>query len=83
MGALLIKFLNTSFMEPIVLIFFLGGIARMIVVFFGIVTIKEIRKTKKIKNLEELEDVIFKSAKPAIHEEAHEIMSIKRYLETK
>jgi MFS family permease len=78
-GALLIKFLNTTVIEPIVLIFLIGTVARMLVAFFGITKIKEIRQTKKLsKNT--FKHLILKEAKPTLVEEAHQIMSIKDYL---
>jgi len=83
LGALLIKFISTSFIEPIFLIFIIGSIARMIVVFWWIPKIKEIRKTKKIKGSKTFRHIIFKEIKPTILEEAHQIKSIKEYLTTK
>ena len=80
LGALMIKFLTISFIEPILLIFIIGGIARMIVVFFWITKIKEIRKTEKIDGKKALKNLIFKQAKPTLVEEVHEIMSLKKYL---
>ncbi len=83
LGAILIKFLTISFIEPLFLIFILGGIARMVVVFWWLPKMKEIRKTKKLDSSKTLKNMIFKQAKPTLLEEAHEIMSIKKYLETK
>ncbi len=83
LGALLIKILTTSSIEPIILIFIIGGIARMIVVFVFLPKIKEIRKTKKFTGSKTFKNIIFKEAGPTLSEEAHEIMSIKKYLETK
>jgi MFS family permease len=83
LGALLIKILATSYIEPILLIFLIGGVARMIVVFIFLPKIKEIRKTKKLTGSKTFKNIIFKEARLALSEEAHEIMSIKKYLETK
>jgi MFS family permease len=82
-GALLIKFLTISFIEPIIFIFILGSLIRMIIVFWWIPKMKEIRKTKNFDSSKTLKNIIFKQAKPTLIEEAHEIMSIKRYLQTK
>lgn len=82
-GAILIKFLTISFIEPILFIFVLGGIARMVVVFWWLPKMKEIRKTKKFDSSKTLKNMILKQAKPTLIEEAHEIMLIKKYLETK
>ncbi|MCK5149623.1 MFS transporter [Candidatus Pacearchaeota archaeon] len=83
LGALLIKFLTISFIEPISLIFIIGGITRMMVVFFGIPKIKEMKKTKKFDSSKIIKNIRFKQAKSTLMEEAHEIMSIKEYLRTK
>jgi len=80
LGALLIKFLTVSFIEPILLIFLIGGIARMIVVFIWIPKIKEIRRTEKFNGKKAMKNIIFKQAKSTIIEEVHEIMSLKKYL---
>jgi MFS family permease len=82
-GALLIKFLTISFIEPILFIFLIGGIARMIVVFTWIPKIKEIRKTEKLQGTRAFKDIFFKQAKANLLEEAHEIVSIKDYLRDK
>tara|TARA_Y100000310_G_scaffold322704_1_gene382043 strand:+ start:2659 stop:4035 length:1377 start_codon:yes stop_codon:yes gene_type:complete len=79
LGAILIKFLKTPF-EPIILIFILSSLMSMIVVFFWIPKIKEIRKTEKFRGSRALKNMVFREAKPTILEEVHEIMSIKKYL---
>ena len=78
LGAFLIKFIKAPF-EPILLIFFISSLASMIVVFFWIKEIKEIRKTEKFKGSKTIEKMLFGEAKPIILEEIHEIMSIKKY----
>jgi len=83
LGALLIKFLTISFIEPLFLIFIVGSIIRMIIVFWWLPKMKEIRKTKKFDSSKALKNIIFKQAKPTLFEEAHEIMSIKKYLRVK
>lgn len=82
-GAILIKFLTIQIIEPIIAIFIFGGLMRMVAVFYGIPQIKEVRKTEKFNGSRALKDLIFKETKPTLIEEAHEIMSIKKYLETK
>ncbi len=83
LGALLIKYLTISFIEPLFFIFLLSGIARMVVVFNWIPKIKEIRKTEKLDGKKALKNLIFKQVKSTLHEEVHEIMSIKEYLRSK
>lgn len=80
LGALLIKFLSFDFIEPIIAIFIFGGIVRMVVVFFGLGKIKEIKKTKKIKSFFELENTIFREMKPTLIEEFHDLKAIKSYI---
>ena len=83
LGALLIKYLTISFIEPLFFIFLLGGITRMIVVFTWLPKIKEIRRTERLGNKRILKDLIFKQARSTLSEEVHEIMSIKKYLRSK
>jgi len=80
LGALLIKVLSTSFIEPIVLIFIIGGVARMIAVFIFLPMIKEIKKTKKSTNSKAFKEIVLKKGVPTIHEEINEIVHIKKYL---
>ncbi len=82
-GAILIKFLTIQIIKPIIAIFIFGSLMRMIVVFYGIPHIKEIRKTEKFNGTKSLKDIIINEAKPTLIEEAHQIMSIKKYLEEK
>ena len=79
LGALLIKTLTIKLIEPIILIFIIGGIARMIVVFIFLPKLKETRKTKKFGGPKELKNIILKEAGPTLHEEVHQIISIKKY----
>ena len=81
LGALLIKILNTTWIEPIILIFIIGSILRMTVVFIFLPKIKEVRKTQKFNSKRVLKHMLLKEAKPTISEEVHEIMSIRKYLE--
>ena len=80
LGALLIKFLDTSFVEPIILIFFISGLLRMLVVFFGIKKIKEMKKAKRFRGRRSFMWIMSKEAKPTIIEEFHEIRYIDHYL---
>ena len=83
LGALLIKFLTVSFIEPLFLIFIIGSITRMVVVFWWLPKIREIRKIKKFDSSKVFKNIIFKQARPTLLEEVHEIMSVKKYLNTK
>ncbi|MFC1666232.1 MFS transporter [Nanoarchaeota archaeon] len=82
-GAILIKFLTIQTIQPIILIFIIGSIARMIVVFYGIPQINEVRKTEKFNGTKSLKNLILTETKPTIIEEAHQIMEIKKYLHEK
>ncbi len=83
LGAILIKYLTFTFMEPLFFIFLLGGVIRMIVVFNWIPKVKEIRRTEKLDGKKALKNIILKQIKPSLTEEVHEIMSIKGYLRDK
>jgi MFS family permease len=78
-AALLIKYLPTWIFEPIILIFIIGAITRMIAVAWWIPKIKEVRRTKKLTP-KKLEKTFIKEIKPTLIEEAHEITSIGHYL---
>ena len=52
----------------------------IVVVFFWIPQIKEIKKTEKFEGSKTFRRMIFKETKPTILEEVHEIMSINKYL---
>ena len=80
LGAFLIGVLKTESIHPILLIFVISGILRMFIVFIFLPKIKEVRKTKKIKSKDAVKYLIFKEAKPTLLEEAHEIMSIRKYI---
>ena len=82
LGAILIKVITTTGIEPIRIIFITSGIFGMIVVFFGLLKIKEVRKTEKLGG-RDLKNLIFKEGKSSLSEEVHEVLSIKDYLETK
>lgn len=79
-SALLIETINTTWIEPLYLIFIIGAIARMIIVGFWVPKIKEIKHKRKLKNLKELEKTLLKEAKPTIKEDLHEIMGIRGYI---
>jgi len=83
LGAILIKYLVVDFIEPLFLIFLIGGIIRMIIVFWWIPKMKETRKTERFRSAKAFRSILFKQAKSSFFEEAHEIMSIKKYLRMK
>ncbi|MBT3405422.1 MFS transporter [archaeon] len=80
LGAFLIKILTVTVVSPIIIIFFISAIARMLVVFFSITKIEEVKKTSQFQGHKALKNIIFKQAKPTLLEGAHEIMSIKKYI---
>jgi MFS family permease len=80
LSAILIKYLTVSFIEPLFLIYILGGIMRMGVVFWWIPKMDEIKKTKKFGSSRVFKNVILRQVKPTFIEEAQEILSIKKYL---
>ncbi len=80
LGAILIKYIPSFLsLEPIVIIFIICGLARMAAIMMGLYNIKEVKKTKKFKR-KSLKNIILKETPRTLHEEAHQIMSIKKYL---
>ncbi|MEK6757983.1 MAG: MFS transporter [Nanoarchaeota archaeon] len=80
LSAILIEYLSITSIKPIILIFIIGGIVRMIVIFFWIPKLKEIKKKKKFKDFWEIEEFVVKKTKPALVEETRELMSMGKYL---
>ncbi len=81
LGALLIKYLPQIFsLKPIIFIFLLSGVMRMLVVMIWIPHLKEVRKTHRFSGRMAFKNIILKQAKPTLIEEAHQIMSIKKYI---
>jgi len=80
LGAILIAYLNTSWIEPIILIFLICAVARMFVIIFGIPYLKEVRKTREFSGKSAFKNIIVKGTKSTLLEEAHQIMSIKEYI---
>lgn len=81
LGAILIKYLSVDFIEPILLIFIISGIARMIVVAKFLPDLKETRKTEKFSSKNTFKNLILKQFKHTLAEEVHEIKTINRYLQ--
>lgn len=79
-SAILIKYLTVAWIKPLFLIFFISAIARMIIVFFWIPKLKEIRKTKKLKGMKSFEELIIKEGKATLIEEIHQIRHINDYI---
>lgn len=80
LGAILIKYLNTTWIEPLILIFIISGILRMLVVISMMPLLKEVRKKEKLPGTRALGHIILKEAKPTIIEDVHQLMSIKGYM---
>lgn len=83
LGAILIQYLNTTFIQPILLIFIISGVLRFFTVIIGLPKMKEVRKIKEFKGSHALKNLILKEAKPTLVEEIHQIMSIKDYIREK
>jgi MFS family permease len=78
-GAILIEYIHTPFMDPILFIFLISGILRMIVVGIFIPLVKEVRKVKDTGN-GGLRHLILRQFRPTVIGEVHQILSIKKYL---
>lgn len=80
LGAILIKYLPEMFsLQPIILIFILGGIARIISVIIWLPHLKEVRKTTKFSGKSAFKNIVLKEMPHTLNEEAHQIISIKKY----
>ena len=80
LGAILIKYIPNSTIQPIFVIFVISGIARMLVVLIGINKIKESRKTERFDGKRAFKNIIIKEGRHTIGEEIHQIASIKDYI---
>jgi MFS family permease len=81
LGAVLIKYLPMDLIfKPIILIFLISGVARILAIAIWLPKLKEVRKISKFEGRSAFKNVILKQTKPALIEEAHQIMSIKNYL---
>ncbi len=81
-AAILIKYLQTP-IQPIIVIFIIGFIARSLVVSLWINHMHESRKTETFDSRKALNSLILQEGKPTLVEEVHDLMSIKKYLREK
>ncbi len=79
-GAILIKILNATTSSPIAIIFIISAIVQMIVIFFGLQKIEEVKNKNKFDGKAALKNIIFKQIRPTIMGEAQNILSIPKYL---
>jgi len=79
-GAILIKYLNTTILAPIVVVFIISAVARALVVLWWAPRLKDMQKTQKVSTRKALRDIVFKHLRHTLIEETHQIMSIKRYM---
>jgi MFS family permease len=82
-SALLLKILNTKFIEPIILIFLISFILRIITTLIWIPKLKDDNNKKELKGIGDFRKIIIKEAKPTLREDFHEIVKIKNYLKEK
>lgn len=80
LSAILIGYWKISLIEPIIAIFFLSAVMRMLVVFFFLNKIKEAKNIRKAKSKHSFREVFLKQAKPTFLSEVHDIISIRSYL---
>jgi len=83
LGAILIKYINTTTIQPIIVIFIISAVLRLFTIIIGLPMMKEVRKVKKFKGTSSLKNLIIKEARPTLVEEVHQIMSMKEYLREK
>jgi len=82
-SAFLLEVLKTKFLEPLIILFLMGFILRVITVLIWIPKLKDDNEKKKIRSFWEFERIIIKEAKPTLIEDFHEIVEIKNYLKEK
>ena len=82
-GAALIGFLKIDLLWLIIGIFSLSAFLRMIVIFYFTPLIIGNPRTQRFKSAKNLRKFIFKEFKSSLAEEAHQLASIKHYLEEK
>lgn len=82
-GSILIKIVHTTWIEPIIFIFFIGAALRIILAIFWIPKIHESRKNSKSANKLRFETLLIKQIKPTVVEDLHEIEAIPQYLKEK
>ena len=80
-GAILINFLTTTFIAPILLIFIISGILMMAITVIFLPLIKEARELKNRRG--NVRTLIFKQFKPAVLGESHELMSLGKFFKPK
>lgn len=80
-GAILIKYLTITSIEPLFVIFGISAFVRMLVVFISLPKLKEVRKTKKFNSKRAFKSLVLKEGPSTLNEEAHQIMSIGDYLD--
>lgn len=78
-GAILLKFLHTKFIEPIILIFIISAVLRLIISIWWLPKIKEIKHKKKFK-IGALKKIFTTDLKKTIIAETHQLIRIKKYL---
>lgn len=83
LGAILVKYLPLEQIHQIFIIFLIGTLTRMIVIFYFVPKLTEVKEKRKFNGKSAFKNMILKHAKNHILEEVHEIMSIKRYINFK
>lgn len=77
LSAILIRIIKPGMLKPIIVIFIIGTLARLLAVLWGVFKIKETRNVKKIRNGKAFNHLLLKEMKPTILEEFHQISSIR------
>lgn len=79
-GALLIAILGTTTNSPIVIIFIVSAVAQMVVIFFGLQKIEEVKKKNKFNGKMAFKNILLKQIRPTLIGEAHQILSLPKYM---
>jgi len=79
-SAILIQFLHTKALSPIILIFLTSAVTSMIVVGTFIPKVKEIKAKQDGRDPKAFRKFLLKQIRPTINTEIHEIVDIKKYI---
>jgi len=77
LGAFLVEYVSLSFINTILFIFIISGVARLIAGFAMSSHIKEVRKVEKFDGNRALKNIVLRTVRLPMHESSHEILARK------
>ena len=82
-GSVLITLIKTTWIQPMVLIFIIGTILRIIIALFWVPKIHETRIKSKASTKMKFENIFIREIKPTMVEDLHDLEAIPKYLKEK